>query len=475
MAGEIEIYNQTKTLLNEVGTGFCLAKWLQVTLHLHNGYTHSCHHPRTHKIPLEEIKDNPGALHNTKHKQLQQQKMIDGERPGECQYCWNVEDMDGDHISDRYSKSADHQWAGVDKIHTVLEKAKAGELINPSYVEVSFSNLCNFKCSYCSPVYSSTWTKEIEEHGPYKLTNIAFNDLNYIKSQNEMPMDPKADNPYVNTFWEWWPSLVNDLKVFRITGGEPLLERNTFKVLDMLYETPKPDMEFSVNSNGCVPDAAIDRYISKLGRLINEKKIGLTRFYTSVDTHGEQAEYIRNGLDYAQWYRNIDKILTELPETKVTVMCATNLMSVVGFKKLLEDITFLKEKHYTNRRKVPITLDMSIVRWPAHSCAAILPPEYADLLDESVAYMLANQEGTNGREPYKGFYPFEIEKMRRFVSYIRSGVDKAENVHIPTARRDFYIFVNEHDRRRGTDFLKTFPELEPFYRICESEFNKRII
>ena len=52
------IYVKTKNQLNEVGCGMCLAKWTQVTMHLHLGHTHSCHHPSTHKIPLDELKVN---------------------------------------------------------------------------------------------------------------------------------------------------------------------------------------------------------------------------------------------------------------------------------------------------------------------------------------------------------------------------------------------------------------------------------
>ena len=56
---------QMRDLLNTTGCGFCLAKWTQVTIHLGVGLTHSCHHVRAHKIPLDELKENPGALHNT--------------------------------------------------------------------------------------------------------------------------------------------------------------------------------------------------------------------------------------------------------------------------------------------------------------------------------------------------------------------------------------------------------------------------
>ena len=61
-------YKKTKEFLDTVGRGMCMAKWTQVTIHLQNGHTHSCHHPATHKIPLRELEENPTALHNTKYK-----------------------------------------------------------------------------------------------------------------------------------------------------------------------------------------------------------------------------------------------------------------------------------------------------------------------------------------------------------------------------------------------------------------------
>ena len=81
-----------KKLLNRTGPGFCLAKWTQVTMHLGVGLTHSCHHPSPHKIPEEEIAQNPGALHNTSFKKAQRKAMLNGHRPKECDYCWRVED-----------------------------------------------------------------------------------------------------------------------------------------------------------------------------------------------------------------------------------------------------------------------------------------------------------------------------------------------------------------------------------------------
>ena len=56
MTKELDAFKQTKEQINNISPSFCAAKWQQVTLHLHNGRTHSCHHPSPHAIPVDEIK-----------------------------------------------------------------------------------------------------------------------------------------------------------------------------------------------------------------------------------------------------------------------------------------------------------------------------------------------------------------------------------------------------------------------------------
>jgi len=140
------VIEDVKAVLDKVSPSFCLAKWYQVTVHLQNGHTHSCHHPGTHKVPLEELNSNPTALHNTQFKKERRREMLEGTRPTECQYCWNVEDSPGQNYSDRHVKSAE-SWAmpGFDD----AVNRPWDDDPNPTYMEVSFGNICNFKCMYC--------------------------------------------------------------------------------------------------------------------------------------------------------------------------------------------------------------------------------------------------------------------------------------------------------------------------------------
>jgi hypothetical protein len=93
-------------IVNEVSPTFCLAKWHHTSIYLHTGNTHSCYHPSPHPISLEEIKDNPSALHNTLQKKKERAEMLVGEKPDGCKYCWNVENLSPDHISDRMDRNS---------------------------------------------------------------------------------------------------------------------------------------------------------------------------------------------------------------------------------------------------------------------------------------------------------------------------------------------------------------------------------
>ena len=84
---------------------FCAAKWYNATIWLGSGQTTSCHHPLPHAIDLDDVQRNPAALHNTQKKKMEREQMQKGERPSGCEYCWKIEDMGWDSISDRVYKT----------------------------------------------------------------------------------------------------------------------------------------------------------------------------------------------------------------------------------------------------------------------------------------------------------------------------------------------------------------------------------
>ena len=457
----------TKRKLDKVGCGFCLAKWTQVTVHLQNGHTHSCHHPKTHKVSLTEIKRNPSALHNTRYKKLRRKEMlVDNKRPDECTYCWNVED-NSDRYSDRTFKSSE-SWSLPH--YDEIVNSNWRDDFNPRYVEVSFSNACNFKCSYCGSAFSSTWMEEVDKHGGYPTTTDSgrgFNNLDGLASEDKMPIPHRDYNPYVEAFWKWWPDLYEDLHTFRITGGEPLLCKDTFGILDYIIEHPNPNKNLSlaINSNLGVPKEIIDKFLEKMKVIEQEDKVKEIIIFTSVDTWGEQAEYTRNGLDFNYFWDNCHKVLEVLKRVNLTYMSTYNALSVPNYSKLIDGIYKLKEEYGTSDRywKSATFLDTSYLRYPEHQTVQVLPQRWSDEIFKQ-AQQLDFLALPIFESMYIGYSDIEVQKIKRIYDWMISVDRDQESFKIN--RRDFGKFFQEHDRRRGTNFVKVFPEFEDFYRRC---------
>jgi len=448
---------EVKNKLDGVGCGFCLAKWTQVTMHLGMGMTHSCHHPSPHKIPLKEVERNPSALHNTSFKKQKRKEMLEGKKPEECNYCWKVEESSNS-FSDRVFKSSE-PWS-IDQFDKIKDNHWR-EDFNPKYVEVSFSNTCNFKCAYCGPQYSSKWVEEIEKHGAYP-TSYNFNDISNIQARGEMPYKHSDINPYVEAFWKWWPDLYKDLHTFRITGGEPLLSKDTFKVLEYIqdHHHKNPNLSLSINSNLGVPDNLIDKFIEIAKDLCDNDKVRELTIFTSVEAKGAQAEYTRYGLEYDKFWANIDKILTALPKVTINIMATFNALSVFSYDELIDKTFEMKKKHANGQRYwiSALQLDTSYLRWPTHLSVKILEPEHKNLILKSAEKSLYYGIKEFTKDNY-GFSNVEIQKIKRIYDYAIS----EDDFDVERNRKDFVIFVDELDRRRGTDFTGTFPELKEFY------------
>jgi organic radical activating enzyme len=447
----VQFYRSVKESLDAVGSGMCLAKWYQTTLHLENGHNHSCHHPKTHKTPLEELA-NPAALHNTEHKKRVRKQMLDGERPDECRYCWNIEDTVQTKESDRVLKSS---WEVFHDNNIVANTVATGTTdVYPTSLEVSFSYTCNFKCSYCSADVSSRWMKELLKHGPFP-TEYPLITLEQIARDNKMPIRDEDPNPYREAFWQWWPELYPHLKVFRITGGEPLLHKDTFRVLDEIIANPNPNLELAINSNLGVPATLWKRFVEKIKTIVQSGAIKSFTLYTSCEAHGAQAEYIRHGLDYAQWYKNCDQFLAEVPTAKISLMSTYNAMSATSFMLFLKDIVALKRKH--NNR---VSIDTVYMANPQCLGIDILTDDFLRLIHTQMRYIQV-------LEQQKLFTDWESHKITRLHEYFVSRLENPKQ-DLAMFRRDFAVFVDEHDRRRGTNFLKTFPQMKEFYQLCKT-------
>jgi sulfatase maturation enzyme AslB (radical SAM superfamily) len=439
--------------LNDVSPSFCLAKWYNVSLHIPTGQTHSCYHPRSHKIPLEEVVINVDALHNTSYKKQQRQLMLTGERPKECSFCWEIEDS-GNQLSDRAYRSKDVFEEGI------IDLAKIDiEHPSPRYLEVNFNQACNFKCTYCSPHLSTAWQKDIEQHGPYKLVDRTHNDLTWLR--NVMKPNNGPDNPYLQAFWKWFPTVYPTLKTFRMTGGEPLMDKNTFKVFEYVANNPKKDLHLSITSNCCPPGDQWNKFMTALKSITDKNAIDHFMLYCSLDSWGEQAEYIRPGMDFETLYRNIVDFIKNSDKHSITFIITFNALSYTKWMIYLTEILRLRNTYNTDRQLIWFDIpQLSTPEWLNPK----MIPEMVSVLENSIKFMKLFRETPEKR--FKGFKDFEISKVQRLIDWIKSDADFDRE----TQMKNFYLYFSEHDRRRDTSFVEVFPELNNFWNKCKDSY-----
>ena len=448
-----DFMSAAEQMKEKLGPALCLAKWQQVSLHLPTGLNNSCYHPPLHEIDVHPLKFHPSALHNTQYKKEQRKIMLKNERPGECGYCWTMED--NNKLSDRHYRSGE-PWAAKD-FDSIINSTGDEDVI-PSYVEVNFNHACNLACSYCSPQFSSTWQQEVTKLGGYP-TSTTHNDPDHFTGRNR-PIPVRDHNPYVEAFWAWWPTLYPELEHFRMTGGEPLLEKNTYRVFDYVLANPKPNLHLNVTSNFSVDEKSWQKYKGYVKQMCKGEQIEHFMQYVSLDSGiGPQAEYIRHGLDFKRLQNNVETYLTDIPyRNSVTFIVTMNNLSVTGFLPLMKWILELRKTHSSTYQRV--WFDTPVLRQPAWQSLQTLGESYAAKLELARDFMLANLETES--DPFHGFKDYEVQRLERDIAWMRSTINVSTR-----DQADFYRFFSEHDRRRGTDFEKTFPEMISWWKQCK--------
>jgi hypothetical protein len=245
-----------------------------------------------------------------------------------------------------------------------------------------------------------------------------------------------------------------------MTGGEPLMDRNTYRVFDYVLAIPNPKLHLNVTSNFSVEQSLFDRYITYV-RAISDGRIEHFMQYVSLDGWGAQAEYMRHGMNFDLVWSRVNQYLTDIPSyNSLTFIITMNNLSVSSLKQLLEGILELRRRHSTTYQRV--WFDTPVLRQPAWQSLQILPESYVQRLESVRDWM--SEHLTTESDPYHGFKDYEVARLDRDIAWMRS----AQTQDHSAARADFYRFFREHDHRRNTNFLQTFPEMSAWWRECES-------
>ena len=434
------------TALDPLSASFCAAKWYNATIWLGSGQTTSCHHPPAHLVDKDKVSINPRLLHNTDQKKQDRAKMIAGERPAGCEYCWKIEDMGRDAVSDRVYKS---------KIYPITTLKEAYETppdqdVNLRTLEIAFDRTCQFACSYCNPAFSSTWVRDIHKNGPYQgLVSDGRNHFTHEHTSSQL-YSFNETNPYVEAFFAWWETdLHKTLQELRITGGEPLMSGYTWKLIEWFKQNQgRSSTKLAINSNLGFDADKLQEFVTAIEPLPH------VELYTSMEAVGTQAEYIRDGLDYAQWLANVHTLLQSRAVKALHVMCTVNALCLDSLPELLNQLMDLKQLYGRDQ----VNFSLNILRFPSFQSALVLPE------DIRTRYRVTLEEWLYKNRTNPWLHEHEVNHTQRLIDYLDVvKTPHSDTFEIPKLLNDFRQFYSQYDGRRHKNFSAAFPKLAAWY------------
>jgi organic radical activating enzyme len=380
--------------------------------------------------PLEYRENGELNFHNIPAKLEARRKMLRGEWPGRgCEHCQHIEEAGG--ISDRI-------------IHLNLEGTTAPpELDNdlsavevtPRQLEVYWGNTCNLKCQYCGPTFSSTIDFEEKKFGIFKRDGVMIG--------SNFQINPELEKQTEDLF-RWFEGNIQNLHKLMILGGEPFLQKETFRMIEFLEKRTLPNLSLVFFSNLTIEHERFRSWMLRLQKLVDKKQLDKINVIGSLDCWGPQAEYIRNGLKLELWEKNFEWMIYNTGFTN-NVNTAFSLMSAQTMPELATRIN-----HWSRTKPV---------YWSMMKCAQRDVPGrpylYPGIFGDRVLD-LGFRRAVEIFDPMASGYRDSVKEQ--YKQYM-NGICKEMSTAKPNIirQKQYKTFLEEMDRRRGTNYKILFP------------------
>lgn len=218
------------------------------------------------------------------------------ERSPNCSTCWALETQGLTSERQIHNRTMDFL---LDLNIENIEAASITKGFDPVNIKLATSNLCNGQCVTCNSTLSSAWAQLEGKDTQYK--GVEFDKL-----------DTGID----------WAKIVS----LSFVGGEPLLEKKNFKILEMLVSLGNTNCFISFVTNGSVTLTA--------GQLEILKQFKNLNICLSIDGTGSVFEYMRYPL---KW----DKMLSAIAMFKtitdnISVSCMISNLNIYYYSEIVD-------------------------------------------------------------------------------------------------------------------------------------------
>ena len=409
----------------------CQLKWTQNTVYLTDGVSASCH-----KAGFGNYLTDNGEInfHNTPNKIEDRKKMLRGEWPGNgCEHCKHIEQVGG--VSDRLIHLKMEGTSAPPELENDLEAVE----VTPRILEVYWGNTCNQKCIYCAAHYSSQIHQEEKRFGRFDKEGVVM-DYNNFQNNPNIERDTEL-------LFKWFNNNLQKLHKIIVLGGEPFLQKETFRFIEYLEKGDYPDLSLVFFSNHNVEHERFKGWIDRLEKLQNSGRLDKVQIFFSCDAFGPEGEYVRTGLDLKVALKNFEYTIYN---TKISqaINSALTVTAVPGMPEMVRHI------NKWSKEVKPIYWSMTKAANRDASVQNYLYPgifgsrindwglrEAIDLFDTN----------TNG-------FPDSVKvNHKKFMQ--GNMVEFAEQRLDLKRLKQFKIYLNELDRRRKTDWTKIYPQM----------------
>ena len=399
---DLSLYDQ---LVLTENPSFCMYPWT----HLHaypDNTVHLCCMSEM-DMPVGNLNDNTlEEIWHSDNMQTIRQKMIDGIALPECSKCYE-QDKNG-FMSGRVSANK-HFGHHIAKARTVEPEY---EIV---YWDVRFSNLCNFRCRTCGPLFSSNWYQD------------------YVKLHQNSPTNSKVIK--ANLDIEECLRHIPYVEQIYFAGGEPLMMAAHWEIIAELLKQNRTDVKLIYNTNFS------QLKYKQLSILDMWKEFDSVSIGASLDGSGMRGEYIRKETVWKDIVDNREQMLRVCPNVDFYISCTLSILNsyhMPDFHKEWIDKGLLE----------PQNVRMNILTYPTEYRIQIIPPKERKIfIDKYTEHIKWIDDNFGDGAAKRGF-----ESVLDFLQQ-----ENYENL-IP----DFIDRNTPLDELRGESLFEVCPELEFF-------------
>jgi radical SAM protein with 4Fe4S-binding SPASM domain len=402
--------------MEDTNKHFCMAPWVHMHMWPNGNIYPCCTAPSEDPYGNTNTESLEDVWNGQRMRELRVNMLAD--KPSKsCNRCYKLEE----HGSFSMRSDMNQKFAHRKTATTITHSDGHHPEMKMRYMDIRFSNICNFKCRSCGPELSSLWyDDQVILHGKPDGKRI----VRPFKTETELWANLEKILPYVEEVY--------------FAGGEPLVHTEHYQVLDYLVDNGKTDVRLVYNTNFSktrFKGKDIFDYWAKF----SDVNVG-----ASLDASGKRAEYMRAGTNWAEIEKNRIELQKRCPHVSFFIAATVSLYNGWHLPDFYLDWLNKGFSHWES-------ININILHHPAHLSLTVLPAEIKEQITKKYERAIAQ-------------IPPEYREFNRLASVVDYMNSRDDSHMIP----EFFARNDKLDEIRSEEFVTAFPELKPMLKYKDT-------